>query len=53
MLFPAALALVLAATVAGLVIGFPRTRRRWSYRQAGPKIGLGEGSGAQPARRLS
>ena len=56
--FEAPLALViLAATVAGLVIGgaigFARALRRWGHRQAKARIGSGERSDAQPARRLS
>jgi uncharacterized integral membrane protein len=51
--FQAPLALViLGATVAGLVIGgvigFARFVRRWSYRQAGPTIGSGDSSPADP-----
>ena len=56
--FEAPLAVViLAATVAGLVIGgaigFARALRRWGHRQAKARIGSGERSDAQPARRLS
>ena len=52
--FEAPLALViLAATVAGLVIGgvigFARAVRRWSGRQVGPRAGSGE-SHADPPR---